>query len=59
VGALRHNEADLAEEDRAVLDKLFEHPPRLKQDYLFRNQLTGIFDQNMALTVFRTAIKSL
>lgn len=45
--ALRNNEADLADEAQTVLDKLFEHSPSLKQAYLFRNQLTAIFDQKI------------
>lgn len=43
--ALRKNEADLTDEDKAVLEKLFEHSPRLKQAHLFRDQLTAIFDR--------------
>lgn len=45
--ALRKNEADLTEEDNAVLKKLFEQSPRLKQAHLFRDQLTAIFDRTI------------
>jgi transposase len=45
--ALRKKEADLTDEEKAILEKLFEYSPRLKQAHLFRNQLTAIFDKHI------------
>lgn len=46
--ALRKNEKDLTDEDKAILEKFFEHSPHMKQAHLFRDQLTAIFDQNIS-----------
>ncbi|NEX15227.1 MAG: ISL3 family transposase [Halochromatium sp.] len=48
--ALRKKEADLTDEDRAVLNALFLYSPKLKAAYQFRDQLTAIFDQNISRT---------
>ena len=45
--ALRKKEADLTDEEKTILEKLFENSPRLKQAHGFRNQLTAIFDKQM------------
>ena len=48
--ALRKKDADLTDEDRVVLNELFKNSPLLKQTYMFRNQLTEIFDQDITKT---------
>ncbi len=45
--ALRKKEVDLTDEEKVILEKLFEYSPRLKQAHLFRNQLTAIFDKHI------------
>lgn len=45
---LRKKEEDLAEKDKEMLDKLFIHSPLLKKAYLFRDELTAIFDKELA-----------
>lgn len=42
--ALRKKDEDLTEKDKELLDKLFKYSPMLKQAYLFRDELTAIFD---------------
>ena len=37
----------LTEQDKTVLEALFEHSPSLKEAYDFRNSLTDIFNQNL------------
>ncbi len=44
---LRKKDEDLTEKDKELLDKLFEHSPPLKQAYLFRDELTAIFDKEI------------
>ena len=44
---LRKKEENLTEEDKEVLDKLFGYSPSLKKAYLFRDELTAIFDEKM------------
>ena len=39
----RKSPEDLQEKERAVLERLFEHSPKLKQAYAFREELTQIF----------------
>jgi transposase len=46
--ALRKKDADLTDEDRTVLARLFEYSPSLKQAYDFQSQLTAIFDQPLS-----------
>lgn len=46
--ALRKKEADLTDEDRATLDRLFEYSPILKQAHAFRDRLTAIFDMHIS-----------
>ncbi len=45
--ALRKKEADLTDEEKAVLEKLFKYSPRSKQAHLFRDQLTAIYDKDI------------
>ena len=45
--ALRKNAEGLTEQDKTVLEALFEHSPSLKEAYDFRNSLTDIFNQNL------------
>ena len=44
---LRKKEEHLTEEDKKVLYKLFTYSPSLKKAYLFRDELTAIFDEKM------------
>jgi len=46
---LRHNHANLNENDKVRLQTLFQHAPKLHQAYTLREELTAIF--NMALTL--------
>jgi len=43
--AFRKNQADLAPDEQAVLDRLLTYSPTLKVAYAFREQLTAIFEQ--------------
>lgn len=45
--ALRKKEVDLTDQEKTVLEKLFEYSPRLKEAHLFRDQLTAIFDKHI------------
>lgn len=45
--ALRKKETNLTEQDKKVLDALFEYTPALEQAYHFQNDLTAIFNQNI------------
>lgn len=45
--ALRKNEESLNEQDKTVLEALFEHSSSLKEAYDFQNNLTAIFNQNL------------
>jgi transposase len=45
--SLRKKEENLTEDDKAALEQLFKYSPRLKQAYLFRDQLTEIFNRQM------------
>jgi len=38
----------LKKEEQALLNRLFEYSPKLKQAYRFREQLTAIFDQDLS-----------
>lgn len=46
--ALRKNPEDLEPEEQALLDRLFEHSPKLKQAYRYREQLTAIFNERLS-----------
>ena len=56
--ALRKKEEDLTDEDRAVLEKLFEYSPLLRQAHMFREQLTEIFDRNITRTQAKRLLNS-
>src|SRR5438445_1269925 len=43
--ALRKNKEDLKPEEQDLLNRLFEHSPKLKLAYRYRQQLAAIFDQ--------------
>jgi transposase len=45
--ALRKKEAALTEGEKITLDKLFTHSPLLKEAYVFRDELTALFDQDL------------
>lgn len=44
---LRHNHANLNEDDKVRLRSLFHHSPRLHQAYTLREELTAIFNMNL------------
>src|SRR5436853_661120 len=41
---LRHNQADLNDEEKTRLQRLFVHAPKLHQAYTFREALTALFN---------------
>lgn len=45
---LRKKHEDLSEDDKKVLEKLFGYSPVLKQAYVFRDELTAIFDEKIS-----------
>ena len=45
---LRKNPEDLEPEEQALLKRLFELSPKLKQAYRYREQLTAIFNQKLS-----------
>ena len=45
--ALRQDEEDLTPEEKALIERLFQHSPRLKMAYLLSNGLTEVFEQNI------------
>lgn len=55
---LRKREGELTEEEREVLDYLFEHSPDLKLAYAFCNELTAIFDQSLVKSKAKRKIES-
>ena len=46
--ALRKGEEDLTPEDKALLERLFQHSPRLKMAHLLSNALTEVFAQDLS-----------
>lgn len=44
---LRKNNKDLISEERKKLNRLFEHSPKLKSAYTFREELTAIFEMQL------------
>jgi transposase len=48
--AFRKREDDLTLKERRVLHKLFRYSPDLKQAYMFREQLSAIFELNISKT---------
>ncbi len=55
---LRKRNSELTEEEREVLDYLFEHSPDLKRAYAFCNELTDIFDQSLVKSKAKRKIES-
>jgi transposase len=47
---LRHNYANLDEDDKVRLRRLFHHAPCLHQAYTLREELTAIFNMDLSLT---------
>lgn len=45
--ALRKKESELTEEEKKVLELLFTYSPLLKKAYMFRDELTAIFDKDI------------
>lgn len=41
---LRHNQADLVDDEKKRLQRLFAHAPKLHQAYMFREELTALFN---------------
>ena len=48
--ALHKKEADLTDEEKTILEKLFEYSLRLQQAQVFRDPLTAIFDKYITRT---------
>jgi transposase len=46
--ALRKKPTDLTEEEQKMLARLFTHSPLLKQAYAFRDELTDLFNKDLA-----------
>jgi len=46
--ALRRSPTDLSEKDKAVLDRLFRHSPRLDEAYTDAKKLTTIFNESVS-----------
>jgi len=44
---LRKNQEDLTGEEQTKLERLFEHSPDLKSAYIFREDLTSIFEMQL------------
>lgn len=45
--ALRKNDGNLTDQDKKILDALFEYSPDLKKTYDLQNDMTNIFNQNI------------
>jgi transposase len=54
----RHNQADLAQSEVELLDRLFSYSPSLKLAYDFREELTAIFEQDLTKVEATQAIKT-
>lgn len=55
---LRHNHANLADDDKVRLRRLFEQAPRLHQAYTLREELTAIFNMKLSLPEGRQRLAS-
>jgi len=53
----RKNVADLEEEEFELLNHLFEHSPQLEQAHMFREELSGIFEQDLSKSKAKKMIK--
>jgi transposase len=54
---LRHNHANLDEEERRRLRTLFQHAPQLHQAYTLREELTAIFNMDLTLAEGRDRLQ--
>ena len=54
---LRHNHANLNEDDKARLRTLFHHTPKLHQAYTLREELTAIFNMSLDLAAGRRRLE--
>lgn len=55
--ALRRKQADLSEEEKSLLELLFECSPVLRQAYQWREKLTAIFETRQTPTAARAALE--
>lgn len=55
---LRKKSKDLSKENKALLEKLFEHSPALEIAYGLQNDLTGIFDMELSRSGGKRRIKN-
>lgn len=55
---LRKNHADLAQEERVRLRRLFEYSPLLHRAYTFREELTAIFNRPYSVSQAEKAIRT-
>lgn len=54
---LRHNYANLNDDDKVRLRRLFQHSPRLHQAYTLREELTAIFNMDLSLAQGRQRLE--
>ena len=54
----RKSPDDLKDKERAVLERLFEHSPKLKQAYTLREELTQIFEKAYTKPGAKCAIRA-
>lgn len=54
---LRHNYANLKEDDKVRLRRLFQYSPRLHQAYTLREELTAIFNTDLSLSEGRRRLE--
>lgn len=54
---LRHNHANLNDDDKVRLRRLFQYAPRLHQAYTLREELTAIFNMDLNLAIGRQRLE--
>lgn len=54
---LRHNYANLNDDDKVRLRRLFQYSPTLHQAYTLREELTGIFNMDLSLLAGRQRLE--
>lgn len=54
---LRHNYANLNDNDKVRLRRLFQYSPTLHQAYTLREELTAIFNMDLSLTIGRQRLE--
>ena len=54
---LRHNYANLNDDDKVRLRRLFQYAPRLHQAYTLREELTAIFNMDLNLAIGRQRLE--